>query len=184
MEKNLNQRVIELIDIYFKWIVMFAMILIFGLGYFFLIRPEMSATLQKESYQKIESEYLALKRFLTQLNELSGVYQQISANDIARVDRFLPDKMDVEELMRQMEVIVLQNGLSLSTLQISTGEEHSDGIGSVNIDMNVAGTDYNGFKNLLYTIESNLRLLDVMNLTFSPSAELTTINLVAYYKKK
>ena len=145
--------------------------------------PERSIEKQREKYQKIENEYLALKRFLTQLNELSGIYNKISAKDMAKVDRLLPDKIGIEDLMREMEVIVLQNGLFLTSLQVNEAGEHSEGIGSVDITMNIVGTDYNGFKNLLYTIESNLRILDIVNLSFSPSSKSTTLNLIAYYQK-
>ena len=184
MEKSLNQQIAELINYYFRWVVIVSMVIILLVGYFFVIRPEISVAGQEEAYQEIESEYLALKRFLAQLNELSGIYQGISAKDISKVDSLLPERIDIEELMRQMEVIVLQNGLFLSTLQIDEGSDHSEGIGSVNISMNIVGTDYSSFKNLLYTIESNLRLLDISELNFSPGSKSTTLSLVAYYQKK
>jgi len=183
MDKKLQQQIATLINYYFKWLVVFVMAIILILGYFFLIRPETLVAQQESSYQKIEGEYLALKRFLTQLNELSGIYQNISAKDIEKIDKFLPKKSEIEELMKQMEVIVLQNGLFLSTLQISEGGESEEGIGRLSVVMSIVGTDYIGLKNLLYTIESNLRLLDISKLSFSHSSKSTTIDLVAYYQK-
>jgi len=52
-------------------------------------------------------------------------------------------------------------------------------IGKVNITMSIIGTDYNGLKNLLRTIENNLRLMDINNLSWSGSS--VNLQLVTYY---
>lgn len=57
-------------------------------------------------------------------------------------------------------------------------------VAGININMNIIGTDYNGLKELLYLIESNLRLMDIEQISWSPISNSTHLKLVIYYLKK
>lgn len=181
MEINLREQIIKIIDSYFKWFAMILAIIIFLIGYFFIILPEQLDLKNRANLNILESEYLEFRRELTKLSELGDAYIDIKSENIDKIESILPAKPDIEELMRQMEVIVLQNGLFLSSLQISEGSKDGN-IGKVNITISVTGADYEAFKSLLYTIETNLRLLDIEQLNFSPGSKSTTFRLVAYYQ--
>ena len=56
-------------------------------------------------------------------------------------------------------------------------------IGKIQISMSIIGTDYDGLKNLLQAIESNLRLMDIENISWSPDGNSTNLQLVTYYMK-
>lgn len=56
-------------------------------------------------------------------------------------------------------------------------------IGKIKITMSIIGADYNGLKSLLQTIESNLRLMDIENISWSPDGNSANLQLVTYYMK-
>jgi len=157
-------------------------VIILGGGYMFLVNPAKKVVREGVFYAVREAEFLALKRELNELNEFSKIYEDINSENIIKINKFLPPKSEIEELMKQMEVIVSQNGFFLTSLNLEDRGGESE-IGQVSILMNVVGPDYTGFKSLLYTIESNLRLLDITSLTFDPVSKSAVINIIAYYKK-
>ncbi len=59
----------------------------------------------------------------------------------------------------------------------------SEEIGKITITMNIIGTDYDGLKSLLQTIENNLRLMDIKNISWSSDGNSTSLELVTYYMK-
>ncbi len=59
----------------------------------------------------------------------------------------------------------------------------SEEIGKIQIAMSIIGTDYDGLKTLLQAIESNLRLMDIENISWSPDGNSTNLQLVTYYMK-
>lgn len=182
MENQLKQKIIKIIGRHFIWFSILLGLIILVLGYVFIIVPGQNKLKEDNIVNSRAGEYLSLKRQLDELNQLSQAYADISATEIARIDKFLPAKGEIEELMKQMEVIVNQNGLFLANLSLSEGSVEKN-IGKIQITMSIIGTDYSGLKSLLYTIESNLRLLDVINLNFDPNSKTSTLNLVAYYQK-
>lgn len=170
---------------YFILLVLFVVSVILYGGYTFVLAPKQEAS--EEEVGKITDEreqtYLSLKGELARLEELSLVFNSIEKKNIDKLEKILPKKIELEELMKQMEVIVIQNGLFLTSISVSEGAQLTNEIGTANISINIVGTSYTGFKTLLRTLENNLRLLDVTELSFSPDAKSTTLAITAYYQK-
>ena len=57
-------------------------------------------------------------------------------------------------------------------------------IGVINLNLEVTAIDYTGFKNLLRTLENNLRLFDITELSFIPDENAASFVLSTYYYKK
>jgi len=160
-----------------------------------------------------EGEYLIQQSYLNKLNDLQYIYQSIKSEDKRKIDIILPEKVEVEKFFSRMETMVLKKGLILTSLQIDSEElgsrdnkvasksknkednkkasgddkaeaiDLSQEVGKIKITMNIIGTDYDGLKNLLHTIESNLRLMDIENISWSPDGNSTSLELVTYYMK-
>jgi hypothetical protein len=47
--------------------------------------------------------------------------------------------------------------------------------------LDITGVNYEGLKQLLAIIESNLRLLDVKKVSFSPEGNTAQLEIVSYY---
>lgn len=189
----------------FKFIIILIVIIVLLLGsYFVLYKKYNKIMVQSEAAsEEQKSEYDNQLKYLQELQDLKSVYETISQKDIDKVLAILPDEQTHEDLLSQVETIILKNGLLLKSLSVeaegkdksqrsisttSGGGNKEDSIpseiGKVKINMSIIGTDYERFKQLLFVLENNLRLMDIDNLSFSPNEKSTTLSLVTYYLKK
>ncbi len=209
IEKTENikeKQIIRMLNIfllrYFNLMVLLLVILLLGFGLFYIIKPKYQLIAQEiESTDKEkEAEYEDLDKYYNKLKRYLFAYNEIKEKDRDRVKQMLPEGFVQEELFRELEAIILRKGLLLISLGISPGqantsskgnmpqtgkvvESGSADIGEAKITMKIAGADYKSFKEILATIESNLRLFDIEKLSFSPEAKTIFLNLNTYYLK-
>ena len=197
-EEQAGQKINILLVRYFKWLIAFLVLVVFILGYFFLLKPkyEEIAKLTGDGQLSKEQEYLERREYLDKLKNLVAVFQSVKSSEIKKIDYILKPKDVPEELFSQVEAIVKKNGLLLKSLKIeSGGEESKDSsqkvsrtteektevalppeIGKTKATLEVLGVDYFGLKSLLASMENNLMLMDVASVNFAPegnSAQLT-----------
>jgi len=203
---NLRQQKINKFLIkYYHWLVALTMLVVLTAGYFLLIQPkyqEMRGENEMTS-QELQQAYAAKQTLLGNLNQLEQSYNQIKQADKDKINAMLPAKAEVERLISELEAIVLKNGLILASLSIEPQEkaktstkveikdensgqklkiaEMPEGVALVKISMGIVGSDYNGLKNLLRTIENNLRLLDIDKLDYNNAENKASLDLTAYY---
>ena len=205
-EKIKEKQIIRTLNIfllrYFNLVVLLIIILVLGAGIFYIIKPKYQSIAQEiESTDKEKkAEYESLDRYYIKLKRYLLAYNEIKERDRDRVEKMLPKGFEQEELFRELEAIILRKGLLLISLGISSGKvspslrrnmpqagKASEGgladIGKVKITMEIAGVDYKSFKALLATIESNLRLFDIEQLSFSPDGKTVSLSLNTYYLK-
>jgi|SRR3989344_1968740 len=189
--KIIQKHKINYLVAHFKKIILLVMVIIFAAGYFFLINPK-----YQEIKTKIgdigtkEEEQSSLQDKLIQITKLRSAYKSISLDGLERINMALPDSPSKDELLPQLETLISQNGLLLTSLQVDDLQKSDDktdqkatGIGKIKISMNIVGTDYYNFKNILSVLEKNLRLLDVVSLKFSPTEESASLEVITYYMK-
>ena len=205
-EEQAGQKINILLVRYFKWLIAFLVLVVLALGYFFLLKPEYEEVVQsaKSGQLNKEQEYLERREYLGKLKNLVAVFQSVKPSEIKKIDYILKPKDVPEELFSQVEAIVKKNGLLLKSLKIeSGGEESKDSsrkvsrtteektevalppeIGKTKATLEVLGVDYFGLKSLLVSIENNLRLMDVVNVDFSPEGNSVQLVFYTYYLKE
>jgi hypothetical protein len=206
MEPGAIKKTISKINIflvhYFKLVMAGIFVLLLVSGFFFLIFPKYrQITREVESAGEAKNaEYLKRRRYLDQLEKLKAEYLKINPEDIKRIDILLPKENNREELFAQLEDLISKSGFILNSLSASeTGDKQSNRRASgnnkektpktessikpkeVKISMHIEGTNYEGFKNLLHTLENNLRLMDVTKLSFDPKGNKTSLDFIVYY---
>lgn len=179
-----------LID-YFKWLVTFLVVAILAVGLFFLILPKYKQVTKKieAAENTLEIKRLQLIAYLDGLNELNDNFKSVSPSDLSKVDEILPSAAASEDLYTHLEAIVKNNGLMLTSLNVAApeestlaGEESADKeVKEIKVTMTVEGVSYGSLKALLRSLESNLRLMDVKQVTFAPAEETVALELVTYY---
>lgn len=191
---------------YFKFIILVVIVAILAGSYVFLLKAKYDQIILaiEESGASNQDEYQNQLKRLGELRRLETAYEDLGKKDIEKINTFLPDETKPENLLAQMEAIILKNGLILKklsvepvgeknqkSLNIAEGEisnaqasEASASVGKIRISMDVGGTDYERFKSLLSVFENNLRLIDIEELSFSPSDKSTHLSMVTYYFKK
>ncbi len=196
---KLKQKITNLLTNYFRRIVFILVITILITGYFIFIKSKYDQMVSnaKSETDELENNYTNRQRYLTKLVHLSVAYRQISEENKAKVEALVPNNPEVEKLISGIESIALKNSLILTSLSVEaqdnktqpiTNEDKEininqspENIATVKISMDVAGTDYFALKNLLKTIENNLRLLDVLSVNFKVGDKKTSLGLQAYY---
>lgn len=179
---------------YFNIIIVGIVLLVLALAYFLLIKPKYDLTMMaiKSNIEQQQRLYAEQVKKLNNLKAISSLYEKISPADLKKFNGVLPDSYVRESLFGELEEIISQNGFVLNSVNISKEEDKEGGdsagksakVGEINIQLSISSIDYAGFKNLLRLIESNLRLFDVTNLSFSPGANTASLTLTTYYYKK
>lgn len=209
-ENEKKRKVIEVIIFhYFKWIIIFLVLVILFLGYTFLLKSKYKQVFESPELGKKDKmqEYLDIKDHLAELNNLIDSYHKISQKDIDKVNFILPNKYVPEKLFTQIDSIILKNGSILTSLTIKVKDEESlsalksffsasetvkkediillpDGVEKITLSLNIAGVDYVALKNIIRTIENNLRLMDITNISFEPGNGSLNMEIDTYYLKE
>ena len=203
-ERTLGQKkALALFMRYFKILPLALIIIILILGYFILIKPKYNKIRNEieTTIRQKEDNYQTYEGYFNKLNDLKRAYNKIDTNNLQKINYLLPSEPEAEEILVQLESIVLRNGLLLSSVRLdwekaepqgesrkpaALGENSEEGemlqeIGRVRATLGVTGADYTALKNLLKTLENNLRLIDVESIVFSPDEDTVTLTMSFYY---
>ena len=144
-----------------------------------------------------EAQYddaLARSRDLIALRDrLQETFKAIPPDDLAALTKLLPDHIDNIRLLLDLTKMAEQYGMRLSGANLGAppaGGQSLSASGkrydSVTVGFSVAAS-YETFKQFLHDLESSLRLLDVVGLSFTPSAQGNlyefTLNVRTYWLK-
>ncbi len=204
IKNNRNQNATNIfLNDYFNIIAALVVIFILAMAYFAVIRPKYNDTLAaiKTNLEQQQRIYSSQQIKLNNLKAVADLYKKIPAADLKKFNSVLPDNYIKERLFGELEEIVTQNGFILSSVNIISDQEDgqaagagngnqganssvSENVGVINLELSVTAINYAGFKNLLRTMETNLRLFDITKVSFSPGGNSASFILSTYYYKK
>jgi len=187
---------------YFNIIIVFVVVFALAISYFVVIQPKYNETMDSIK-GTLEQQQTLLNSQQIKLNNLQAVaelYKKIPAADLKKFNSVLPNNYIKEQLFGELEEIVTQNGFILTSAKIMEDKDAdqpapaADGsvvapvvtsnVGTINLELSITAIDYAGLKNLLRTLENNLRLFDITKVSFSPDGNSATLDLTTYYYKK
>lgn len=169
------------------------LILLFGVGILFLLylQPEWlkMRNLRREN-GLLRSLSLELDGLIENRDFLLDSINQISKNDLDRVNEALPQGQQAAPLLAFFESLAGRNGLVLKNIELFEKTEAKTTVTSAQprpglvlptpkpqgpvkefpITMSLFGT-YDSFKNFLGGLEKNLRLIDIQDVSFSATGE-------------
>lgn len=188
----------------FNLLVVFIVVICLAVAYFLAIRPKFEITLVaiRDNIAQQEQFYQGQRQKLADLKAAADLYRQIDDGDIARINAVLPNEYAKEKLFGELEDILLQKGLILSSMNLTKLGEGGGGaeplaakdqnilsipnaahVGVIQAEMSLISTDYAALKNLLPLIEGHLQLIDIQSLAFNPSEKTAQITFYTYYFK-
>ncbi len=129
-------------------------------------------------------------------DELAQKYNSFNPDDIEKVEKMLPDSVDNIRLIIEIEKMAAQYGMILKQVKYDTFETDSDESGPVatetRTDALLANREYGEFElqfstegeyskflTFLRDIEESLRIVDVTDISFSSSSDVTTTGLTS-----
>jgi Tfp pilus assembly protein PilO len=189
---------------YFKLIIFFEVVLILAIGYFFIIRKELSEikdyeglVLQKQEELRKIKEY---KSDSLDFEKQYNILKKDIENDINKLYDILPPKQNLPNIMAQIEALVNNHGFMLGSISMSPGkekaisennlpllnsgeEEKIDLIREVDIKIFVFSEEggYDRVKELLNAFEHHIRFTDVISFSFEEDMESYSMILKTYY---
>jgi len=190
----------EFLDDYFNWIVAGIVVLVFVSGFFAVLLPKYQQTVALiNSVNEQQSLNVTAKQSeLDKINQLIASYNKIDKKYIDKVNAIAPLAQNKEELFSQLNYLVSVNQLYLESITLTSFDNYQDqnlisvppsekaigdSLKTVNIALSVRGTTYESFKNLLSSLENNLRLMDVLSIKFDPGSQTTELVINTYYSK-
>ncbi|RJQ37528.1 hypothetical protein C4552_00645 [Candidatus Parcubacteria bacterium] len=152
-------------------------IILFGIGIglaAFVAWPQWDAiaTIEAdtEAIRQLKAE---IEQLIAHRDRLLAEREAIDPADIRRIEAMAPRGVEEKELIRTMETLALQHGLQLRDLTIEPSAQ-SAGVGTpsetaytaVPIHVTVVG-NLTAFRQFLSSVEQNLRLIDVVQLSLN-----------------
>ncbi len=207
ISKEKKQRRINIFLIgYFRWFIVFVILLFFGVSYFFFLKVKHKDVKKVFYYvgEEKREEYAEKKKYLKNLRELISVYNSISEEDKNKVATILPTESYQDNFFTNIENLISDMGFKLNYLRIETEEEKekskakkiitseekenillskNQNIGAMNLSFGISGINYSNMKKIISSIENNLRIMDVTNLNYSPDSGELDLEIKTYYLK-
>jgi Tfp pilus assembly protein PilO len=141
------------------------------------------ATLSQE-IQTLDGALSAAKRFQAKESELAAEKAQLPAEQLARLETYLPDGVDNVQLILDLNALAARSGLALSDFNVEdagapqpNAPESSRGplslqsatpTESLNLSLKATGT-YAALRTFLAGVETSLRPLDLVDITLVDS---------------
>ncbi|HEX4799103.1 MAG TPA: type 4a pilus biogenesis protein PilO [Candidatus Paceibacterota bacterium] len=131
---------------------------------------------EKGSYEETTAKY---QEFNSQLQNLLTKKNAIGINDRERLDKMIPENVDLPRLLVDLEEMARRNGLLFGNIDASsegtrTGNsrnEEGDVVASIStqeVKFEVLG-NYSQFKSFLHTLESSLVFMEITEIRLSAS---------------
>ncbi len=203
-QKNINIRN-AFLNKYFNLILAVVIIFVLFFGYLFFVLPKFNETqlLIKSNINNQKKLYAQQKLKLDSLRVLNELYGKIPVEDVNKFNHVLPSKYQVESLFGEFEDIINQGGWTLNSISwLDVTEENDDllinpneenniseryikesNVGVIELSLKLSNLDYNGVKKLIKTLENNLRLFDVVSVSFSGNSSAQIVIYTYYYEK-
>jgi hypothetical protein len=148
-----------------------------------------------------DSKKLALQNrneHLSQINNMLKLYHELDKNDVDTANLVLPGESQIPELFVMMDQLGRDMDLRVSRIAFSgqgqTVATASPGIATtpatggqlkrlgITLGLDYGdGISYGRFKEILSTLEQNIRIMDLNNVSYDASQQAITLNLNTYY---
>lgn len=118
---------------YFIFIIVYVVLVLLAAGYFYLLYPKYKNIIKNNNlYQDYKvKEIDQLKVTLANFNDYKNIYDAISDSDKAKINGFLPNKDDSEELLVYIRNMMARGGYKLLKLEIGDLVKKNAGASSV-----------------------------------------------------
>lgn len=186
-KKQLIHPTANVVDKLMSIIVLLIFVAVLAPSYIFLISPQLEKILPGGDVHRQTAEEILSKRTkylvaLKPLQELYDAYGPKSESNL--IESIAPSSIDIPTLYALFERLGRELNVSIQTIDIGSVESASSGvkdIESVIVSLKFAGITYEKTKEILSTLESNLRLTDVMVIDYDPRSKFLSLTMRLYY---
>lgn len=156
---------------------------------FFLIVPKYDTFKNNiNTALKLEEQYSKIKLgHIKELKKYKEKYDSIDQNKIKKIEKILPSKKDIPEIMNEISKIAKDVGIEISDFtfyEASGVSEIDESLEKINFSIVVSdGKDYETFKKFIKAIEDSPRLFNINSFHIDDKCERYNLEIECYYKK-
>lgn len=190
--KEMQNKLNLVLHRYFGVFIFILVIVLLYFGYARIIAPQ-NESLTIDSGAAIADKQTDKRMLEGVLNKLTAyhlAYESVSQADKEKLNKILPEKEGAENLFTNWEAFIIRQGLILDGIEIkdkstananprqrqTAGEGEAvapSGVESIGLSMNISGINsYEGLKKFLIAAEKNMRLLDIVNISYGEGGTL------------
>lgn len=200
--ENIRKLNIFLIQ-YFNIVAIFIVLAFIVVSIFFVLKPKYDDIQMgiDVSNDNMELEREVFEKYDLRLDGYIASYDRIKKRNRDKISVLLPDDHSKENLFAQFAYMAQKRGLLLNSLTIEVTDVDSiinpkpnarrttnknsiilpEGVGTVNINMELTGLDYKSFKDYLSAIENNLRIMDIRDIEYDNSGKKFSVDMTTYF---
>lgn len=153
-------------------------------GYFLIWPLYQNLSDAKNKLAAGKEALVSQNKILADLQKLFNNYEDISEANKERIISMLPREVDEPGLFALVETLAEKNKMVALAIDISEKDPSADlknfGLKEVHLAVNLIGGEYIDLKNFLLDLETNLRLLDVISVNYTPEAGSVILNVKTY----
>ena len=166
-----------------KLAILFGTVVLLGVVFYFVLYSPMTAKIQeaRDANDKLKAEIAKALVQVRQLPQLKARLADIRL-EFQFASQFLPEKKEVDNLLRQISDNVSQSGLNVTLFQPNLAESIKDFYAEITFDMTVEGP-YLNVANFFYRIGRLSRIVNISNIKMgTPKFEEGQVSLVTSCK--
>ncbi|MFA6028061.1 MAG: hypothetical protein WC752_03995 [Patescibacteria group bacterium] len=192
-------------DSYSKYFAIGLSLVIIIVGGYFMLWPQYQQLKQNGvlQYNDTLSQKSERETYLQELEAMKQAEEELTFRAWQNLDYILPQNEEVYLLFAQMEVLAKDNGLVLTSVNISEAAETATPditaaiveptttlpaeIKTVSLNVNLTGGEagqdftYERFKSFLDSLENNIRLIDITSVSYTPEKTMYSFTFTTYY---
>ncbi|OQX71381.1 hypothetical protein B6D52_01720 [Candidatus Parcubacteria bacterium 4484_255] len=168
----------HLVLVKFSGLIIFAfLVILFSINYFLFFRPKLAETrnngsLDVDYYQSILDEQGV---YLEKLAELKSKADKIDQSEMKKLDYVLAQDAYIPSILNHINALAEQSSLELTGLSIDFGQ------GVINLSLSFEGGTYQKMKKFIKQIETNIRVMDINELSFQNVGNTLNLKIQTYY---
>lgn len=209
-DSPLKQQINSFLISYFNYVILAAAIIVLAAGLYLFIYPEYQKMSESDQLarEKMQTEYEIQNSYLDRIGNLKKSYQLISEADKQKIKAMVPDNDRLTDLIPDIESIVQRNSAVLNSIKIEpknfdvsaranevvveSGEKREPpagifggplpaGVKLATIEISLGSVNYQVLKNIVKTLENNLRLFDVAEINYGAADSKASLVVYTYY---
>lgn len=161
-----------------------AVVIILLAAWWGLLKPQWAKwQAVKEQLVQQQNQLIDLQSFSSQISALHDQYlsqQRDYLSSFSRINKLVPSQLNYAQIFYDFQQLIEGNGLVLLGLRISPADVQAPSPKATTVSLTVAGGNYPALKRILDILERNLRLTDVISLSFDAQVSSYTISARIY----
>lgn len=180
----------------FFWVIdILVVVLVLGLSNWFLLKPKYDEIQSEKELLLQRDEYSKKQEYLSSLTKLGGLYDAIPQADKNKINEIVDMPNEANDLYKELQFLITENKMaptSIEPVQMDANYEVKSLSGRsgggplsgskkvIKTTIQLSGVTYDNLYRMIERMEYNLRIMDVIKVTFDPFLRTAVLDVLTY----